>query len=96
MTSDQGVDWEALEPLPPPYYSGPELARIYEKAQKVEQEGLSPEEREWVEKETQRVAWGRAKYQRLHRPSRSMIDFARKEALAKIYNQRHPPRRDYG
>jgi hypothetical protein len=87
---------EALEPVAPPFYSGPEFARIKDKAQKMEAEGVPSELAQRVEAEAERTAWARAKYQKLSRPSKSMREFARQEALCRIYDETHKRKRGYG
>jgi hypothetical protein len=87
---------EALEPVAPPFYSGPEFARIKEKAQKLEAEGIAPDVEERVTQEAEKIAWGRAKYQKLRSPSKSMREFARYEVLCRIYDETHKRKRGYG
>jgi hypothetical protein len=87
---------EAIDPVPPPFYSGPEFARIKEKAQKIEAEGIDPEILMRVESEAEQVAWGRAKYQKLRGPSKSMREFARQEVLCRVYDETHKRKRGYG
>ena len=86
---------EALEPIPPPFYSGPEFARIKEKAQKLEAEGLPEDVNARATEEAERVAWARAKYQKLNRPSKGMREFARQEVLCRIYDETHKKKRGY-
>ena len=87
---------EALEPIAPPFYSGPEFARIKEKALKLLAEGIAPDVEERVEAEAERIAWSRAKYQKLRGPSKSMREFARHEVLCRIYDETHKRKRGYG
>ena len=87
---------EAVEPVAPPFYSGPELARIKEKAQRMEAEGLPPDAEARVAAEAERVAWGRAKYQKLRNPSKAMREFARQEVLTRLYDETHKKKRGYG
>lgn len=87
---------EEIDPIAPPFYSGPEFARIKEKAQKIEAEEIDPDVLTRVETESERIAWGRAKYQKLRSPSKSMREFARQEVLCRIYDETHKRKRGYG
>ncbi|MBW3625133.1 MAG: hypothetical protein KY468_17185 [Armatimonadetes bacterium] len=87
---------EAIDPIAPPFYSGPEFARIREKAKKIEAEGIAPDIISRVEEESERIAWGRAKYQKLRSPSKSMREFARQEVLCRVYDETHKRKRGYG
>ena len=87
---------EAIDPIAPPFYSGPEFARLKEKAQKLLAEGVSPDVEARVEEEAERIAWARAKYQKLRGPSKSMREFARHEVLCRIYDETHKRKRGYG
>ena len=86
---------EAIDPIAPPFYSGPEFARIKEKANKIEAEGVAPDLIARVEEEAERIAWGRSKYQKLRSPSKSMREFARQEVLCRIYDETHKRKRGY-
>jgi len=86
---------EALEPVSPPFYSGPEFARIKEKALKLEAEGLTDEVEARVSEEAERIAWARAKYQKLNRPSKGMREFARHEVLCRVFDETHKRKRGY-
>ena len=87
---------EAIDPIAPPFYSGPEFARLKEKAQKLLAEGVSPDVEARVEEEAERIAWARAKYQKLRSPSKSMREFARQEVLCRIFDETHKRKRGYG
>ncbi len=87
---------EVIDPMPPPFYSGPEFARIKEKAAKLEAEGLPPDLMEKAQAEAEQVAWARAKYQKLRGPSKSMREFARQEVLCRLYDETHKRKRGYG
>jgi hypothetical protein len=88
---------ESLEPMPPPFYSGPEFARIRDKARKMAEESQSsPEVLQRAEAEAEKIAWARAKYQKLNRPSKSMREFAQQEVLCRIYDETHKRKRGYG
>ena len=84
-----------LEPIAPPFYSGPELARIKEKAIKLEAAGLTPEVESRVAEEAEQIAWARAKYQKLRGPSKSMREFARQEVLTRVFDETHKKKRGY-
>lgn len=86
---------EAIDAIAPPFYSGPEFARIKEKAQKIEAQGVEADVLARVEEESERIAWGRAKYQKLRSPSKSMREFARQEVLCRIYDETHKRKRGY-
>jgi hypothetical protein len=87
---------EAIDPMPPPFYSGPEFARIKDKAQKLETEGIAEDALARATEEAERIAWARAKYQKLRSPSKSMREFARQEVLCRLYDETHKRKRGYG
>ena len=92
LTDEEVAD---LDPIAPPFYSGPELARIREKAKKLEEAGLTADVETRVADDAERIAWARAKYQKLRSPSKSMREFARQEVLTRVFDETHKKKRDY-